>query len=202
LTIFYLIRHAAHGLLGQRMAGRMAGVRLSPEGRAQAQQLATRLGSRPIQAVYAGPLERARETAEPLAVTLGIQVEIADEVNELDFGEWTGQALDELRELPAWQLFNSFRSGTRIPGGELMPEVQTRILSFLESAARRHVEAHVAIISHGDVIKSALAYYLGIPLDLFQRIEVSPASVSIIELQPWGPRLLALNWTENPPVPA
>lgn len=198
MTVFYLIRHAAHGLLGHKMAGRMPGVSLSSEGSAQAQRLADRLASLPIGAVYASPLERARETAQPLADALGLTIEIADQVNELDFGDWTGGTLEELSEIPEWRLFNSFRSGTRIPGGELMLEAQGRIVGFLERAARRHMEAHIAVVSHGDVIKSALAYYLGVSLDLFQRIEISPASVSIVELHLWGPRVLALNWTEEP----
>ena len=202
MTVFYLIRHAAHGLLGHRIAGRMPGVRLSAAGNAQAQRLADQLASSPIQAVYASPLERARETAQPLAARLGLQVEIAEDVNELDFGEWTGRTLEELREIAEWGLFNSFRSGARIPGGELMPEAQMRIVRFLERAARRHADAHVAVVSHGDVIKSALAYYLGAPLDLFQRIEVGPASVSTVELQPWGPRILAVNWSDQPTPPA
>lgn len=198
MTVFYLIRHAAHGLLGHRMAGRKPDVRLSREGNAQAQQLAERLASLPIRAICASPLERARDTAQPLADRLGIEVEIAEELNELDFGEWTGRTLEELGGIPEWKLFNRFRSGTRIPGGELMPEAQGRIVGFLERTALEQADAHVAVVSHSDIIKSALAYYLGVPLDLFQRIEVSPASVSVVELQPWGPRVLAVNWTEHP----
>lgn len=193
MTTFLLIRHASHDLLGKAIAGRSPGVRLSPKGRQEAADLAERLASVPLRAVYSSPLERTRETAEPLSARLGLEVRISEAILELDFGEWTGKSLEELRQDPRFGHFNSFRSGTRIPGGERMPEAQARFVGEMHRLAGLHPDEWVALVSHGDPIKSALAYYLGVPLDLFQRIEISPASVSVVELNEWGPRVLCVN---------
>lgn len=195
MTTFHLIRHAAHGLLGWRIAGRMPGVHLSEAGQTQAERLAEWLARQPMGAVYSGPLERARETAMPLCRRLGLPLQIAPSLDELDYGEWTGRTFEELAGLPTWQQFNSFRSGTRIPGGELMPEVQTRAVTEMERLREIHPDAHVALVSHGDVIKAAAAYFLGVPLDLFQRLVIDPASVTVIAVDDYGPRVLRVNGT-------
>jgi broad specificity phosphatase PhoE len=173
----------------------MPGVVLSDAGRRQSALLAERLAGAPLRAVYSSPLERAQETAAPLAARLGLAVETEPALNEIDIGEWTGRGLDELRDEPLWQAFNLFRSGTRPPGGETMLEVQSRIVRFLDELRRRHPDEPVAAISHADILKSAVLYYLGMPLDLFLRIEIEPASVTVLELADWGPRLLLLNET-------
>ncbi len=195
MTTFLLIRHAAHSLLGHTIVGRMPGVHLSEEGQEQARRLAERLADVPIRAIYTSPLERARETTEPLARSLGQQPQICEQINEIDVGDWTGWTLERLRELPQWQLFNSFRSGTRAPHGETMLETQARMVAQMERLKERHANDYVALVSHGDVIKAAVLYYLGIPLDLFHRFEISPASVSIIALHDYGPQILCLNHT-------
>ena len=192
MTTFFLIRHAAHDLLGHAIAGRMSGVSLNAVGRAQAERLAERLASVPFQAVFSGPLERTRETAQPLARRLGLPLHICEEIGELDFGDWTGRTLAELADLPGWQPFNAYRSGTRIPGGELMVEAQTRMVVAMERLRAQYPGGHLALVSHGDILKAALAYYLGVPLDLFQRIGISPASVSVITLSEYGPRILCV----------
>ena len=114
---------------------------------------------------------------------------------EIAFGEWTNAAFEDLGRQPQFQRFNSFRSSTRIPGGELMAEAQLRIITGLEKLRRRHPQEIVAVISHADLIKAAIAYYAGIPLDLFQRIEISPASVSILEIDDEAVRILLVNDT-------
>jgi probable phosphomutase (TIGR03848 family) len=198
MTTFLLIRHAAHGLLNRAIAGRMAGVHLNAEGQAQAVRLAERHARLPIRAIFCSPVERARETALPLAQRLGLELRITETITEIDFGDWSGRTFPELREIPRWQRFNSYRSGTRIPNGELMLEAQARMVGQMERLREEYPNDHLALISHGDVIKSAVAYYLGAPLDLFQRIEISPASVSVIELQEYGPRVLRVNDTDQP----
>ena len=199
MATFLLIRHAAHDLLGRAIAGRIAGVSLNPEGQAQAERLAEWLARLPITAIYSSPLERARETALPLAGRLRLQIRIAPELDEIDFGEWTGRTFPELAAIPRWDRFNSFRSGTRIPGGELMLEAQVRIVGLIERLREDHPGGLVALVSHGDVIKAALLYYLGAPLDLFMRLEISPASVSEIEVSEYGPRVLRVNDTVSSP---
>lgn len=193
MTTFYLIRHAVNDLVGKTIAGRMPGVSLNREGRRQAEQLAERLAEEPIQLIFSSPLERAVETAMPLAKRLGKDVQISEALNEIDFGDWTNQTCEHLAGLPWWQRWNTFRSGTRIPGGEIMLDVQTRMVNEIQRLHTGYPEKTVALFSHGDPIRGALAYYLGAPLDLFQRIEIDPASVSILVLSENGPRVVGLN---------
>jgi probable phosphomutase (TIGR03848 family) len=193
MTTFALIRHASHALLGHTMVGRMPGVQLSSAGLDEAEALARRLEECPIRALYSSPLERARGTAAPIAERLRLEVQIADELSEVEFGRWTNRTLVDLHELEEWRRFNQFRSGSRIPDGESMIEVQQRMLRLIERLCSQHPEQIVALVSHGDVIKATLAYYLGVPLDLFQRIELSPASLSIVKIEPYGPEVLLIN---------
>lgn len=193
MTTFALIRHASHALLGHTIVGRRPGVQLGASGLREAEALAGRLEGWPIEALYSSPLERARATAAPLADRLHLEVQIAQELNEIDYGAWTNRTLADLRELAEWRRFNLFRSGSRIPGGETMLEVQERMLRLLERLGAAHPEQTIALVSHGDVIKAALAYYLGVPLDLLQRIELGPASLSILRVEPYGPQVLLIN---------
>jgi probable phosphomutase (TIGR03848 family) len=193
MTTFVLIRHARHALVGRTIVGRAPGVRLSAEGLREAQALAERFETGSIQALYSSPLERARATAAPIAARLRLEVEIADELNEIDYGAWTNRTLADLHDLDEWRRFNIFRSGSRIPGGETMVEVQGRMLRLVERLAAAHPEQTVALVSHGDLIKAALAHHLGVSLDLFQRIEISPASLSVVRIERYGPQVLLIN---------
>jgi probable phosphomutase (TIGR03848 family) len=195
MATFYLIRHGAHDLLGRAMAGRMPGVHLNAAGQRQAERLAERLGEAPLRAIYSSPLERARETAAPLAARLGLPVQLSEALGEIDFGEWTGRTFDELRDIPRWHQFNAYRSGTRIPNGELMLEAQARIVGEMERLREQYPHDHLALVGHADVLKAAVAYYLGVPLDLFPRIEISPGSVSVAALSDYGPQIVRLNDT-------
>jgi probable phosphomutase (TIGR03848 family) len=193
MTTFALIRHASNGLVGHTIVGRMPGVPLSSSGRDEAEALARQLEGSPIQALYSSPLERARATAEHIADGLCLEVQIADELNEIDYGQWTNRTLADLRDIPEWRRFNLFRSGSPIPDGESMIEVQDRMLRLIARLCTAHPEQMVALVSHGDVIKATLAYYLGVPLDLFQRIEISPASLSMVRVECYGPEVLLIN---------
>jgi broad specificity phosphatase PhoE len=193
MTTFALIRHASHGLLGHTMVGRAPGVPLSPDGVREAERLAERLEGSVVGALYSSPLERARATAAPIAARLRLQVQIADELNEIDFGDWTNRTLTDLHDLEEWRRFNLFRSSSRIPNGEAMMDVQARMLRLIERLCSVHPDLTVALVSHGDVIKATLAHHLGVPLDLFQRIEISPASVSLVRIARYGPEVLLIN---------
>jgi probable phosphomutase (TIGR03848 family) len=195
MTRFLLIRHATTDAVGKRLTGRKAGVHLSAAGQEQAQQLVERLANAPVSAIYSSPLERALETAAPLADRLHLETIICEDFLEIDFGDWTDRTFDELRNDPQFGLFNSFRSSTRIPGGELMLEAQVRVVAGLNRLRTLHPGETVAVVSHADLIKAAVAYYAGIHLDLFQRIEISPASVSVIEIYEETARILLLNDT-------
>ncbi len=180
MTSLLLIRHAAHDVLGKRILGRTSGVHLNKAGRQQAEQLADRLSVLPIDAVFSSPLERARESAEPLACRLDLPVNIADEFNELDMGDWTNRTLVEMNSSPEWQNWNTFRSNTAPPNGEWMLDVQARAIRKIADLRRQfHC---VAIFSHADVIRGALTYFLGMHLDLVFRIEIDPGSINLIQL--------------------
>lgn len=197
MTTFWLIRHGETDVIGKVITGRLPGVHLTASGRSQAEALARKLAGARLEAIYSSPLERARETAEPLARATGLEIQLCEAANEVQFGEWSGKALTELEGLPEWRRFNTLRSTSVIPGGELMLDVQTRIVKEME-CMRRRPESRVAIVSHGDVIKAAVAHFAGIPLDLFHRIEISPASLSMISLDDHGPSILRVNEPVTP----
>ena len=194
-TTFWFIRHGETDTIGKTITGRLPGVHLNANGRRQAELLAQALAPVPFQAVYAIPLERTRETAEALARARNLDILTCEAANELDFAGWAGKTWSELREIPEWHRFNHLRSSTPIPEGELMLEVQVRIVREMESMRHRHPDQQIAIVTHSDVIKSAVAHFAGIPLDFFQRFDIAPASFSTLALDDHGPRLLRLNST-------
>lgn len=195
MTTILLIRHALTDSVGKRLSGRLPGVSLNEIGWAQAQKLALRLADLPISAIYSSPLERAIETAGRVAQSHKLQTIISPDFLEIDFGQWTNATFEELQMQTQFQHFNTFRSNTRIPGGEMMLEAQTRIIAGIEKLYQQHPQQTIAIVSHSDLIKAALAYYAGIHLDLFQRIEISPASVSVLQLFPETAKILVINDT-------
>lgn len=193
-TRILLIRHGINDYVkGGLLAGRTPGVHLNEEGQKQAGALAERLGCEKIAAIYNSPLERCQETASPLATSLGLQLHMLDDVMETDCGSWTGQPLETLRKAEVWQQVQFNPSLFRFPGGESMAEVQARMVKALESLRQRHENETIAVFSHSDPIKLAVAYYLGMALDLFQRLEVLPASISELDFSPLRVRLVRLN---------
>lgn len=193
MTTFLLIRHASGDHVGRRLAGRAEGAELNARGQDEARRLAERLAGRGIDAIYASPLARARATAAPLAAALGLDVHDAPAFTELDYGQWTGLSLEEVAGDDRWRGYNNFRSGTRIPGGELMTEVQARAVAELLRLGERHPDETVAIVSHGDVIRGIVCHLAGTPIDLMLRFEIDPASVTELELASWGARLVSVN---------
>jgi len=193
VTTFLLVRHGSTDWVGKALAGRLPGVGLDAAGRVQAQEVANRLAGRAIAAIYSSPLQRAVETAEPLAEQFGLPIQTRDAFTEIDFGAWQGKKITDLNDAPEWQRFNALRGSTAAPGGELMLQVQARMANELENLQQQHREETVAVFSHADVIKAALMLYLAMPLDFHSRLEISPASVSVLEIADWGPRVLAVN---------
>ncbi len=189
----YLIRHATNPLVGKTIPGWMPGVHLNAAGRAEAERLAGSLRGQGIARVFSSPLERALETAEPVAKMAGVSVEIRERLGEMRPGEFTGRTLADLDQDPRWRKFNEFRGMTRAPGGELMLETQARMVAELLCLREQYPNESVAAISHADPIRAALAYFLGMPLDLYYRLEISPASASVLKLEEWGPQVLAVN---------
>ena len=200
MTTFLLIRHATCDPIGQYLAGRASGVPLNAEGRSEAARLAHRLAAIPVDAIYSSPLERTRETADAIAAGRELDVQIADELIEIEVAEWTGQTFTDLEGDARWHRFNALRSVARAASGELMLDVQARAVSFVERLRVERPEARVALVSHGDVIRGLVAHACGIPLDLFQRIDIDTASVSVLDVTEHGLRMRCINLTERLPL--
>ncbi|MDE2486990.1 MAG: histidine phosphatase family protein [Alphaproteobacteria bacterium] len=194
-TTVFLVRHGSHDRLGHVLCGRMDGVSLSDGGRKESAALAIRLRGVDLTAVYASPLARTMETATPIAKAAGLAPRSDEDLLEIDFGEWTGERFDALRDDPAWLVWNTSRSLARPPGGESMIEVQARLKRWLDRVRARHPDQRIAAVTHSDVIKALAAHALGFSLDQHGRLEVSPASVSILAAGDWGLKLMSLNET-------
>ena len=195
-TLLLLVRHGQTPTTGATLPGRAKGLHLADTGRAQAQAVASRIaGLRNVTAVYASPLERTRETAAPIAKALDLKVKTDRGLLECEFGEWTGAKLSDLRKKPEWDTVQRHPSGFRFPGGESFTEMSARMTSTLDRLAAAHRGQTIVAVSHADPIKAAVAHALGTHLDLFQRIVVSPCSVSAILVSPSGPIVLAVNST-------
>ena len=189
-----LVRHGQTPTTGSVLPGRAPGLHLAEAGVAQADAAAERLAVlEGVDAVYASPLERTRETAKPIARAMGLRVRIDRGLLECDFGTWTGRSLKELGKLPEWTTVQRYPSGFRFPGGESFPEMQIRMVSALARLAERHAGRVVVAVSHADPIKAAMANALGTHLDLFQRITISPCSASAISYGIGGPMVLTVN---------
>jgi probable phosphoglycerate mutase len=191
-----LVRHGQTPTTGKVLPGRAPGLHLADTGHAQAAAVAERIGVLDkVSAVYASPLERTRETAAPIAKRLGLRVAVDRGLLECDFGTWTGRELKALYKEPGWAGVQRHPSGFRFPEGESFPEMQARIVGTLAKLQERHPGETVVAVSHADPIKAAVADAVGTPLDLFQRIVVSPCSVTAIAYSPLGPTVLAVNST-------
>jgi broad specificity phosphatase PhoE len=191
--MFFLVRHAAHELVDRVLCGRMPGVSLGEEGRAQARRAAERLARERIAAIHTSPLERARETAAPIAERLRLEPEVHEAINEIDLGQWAGRSFEDLSGEPRWQSWNNARAVSRPPWGESMLEVQARAVGNLEQARGAHPNQAVVLVSHADVIKAALLYYLGMPIDGYRLFDIGPASISTLVVGDWGAKVLSMN---------
>jgi ribonuclease H / adenosylcobalamin/alpha-ribazole phosphatase len=193
VSLFYLIRHGEHDWLKRGIAGRISGVRLNAHGKQQAENIAVRLAPVKFDAIISSPMERAIETAEPLARAKETKITIAPEITELDFGEWNGSIFEKLNSDPRWTEWNRNRSVVRMPSGELMSEVQARVVGFLERLHSQNSNGTFALFSHGDSIRAAICYWTATPLDLLPRLEIEPGSISVLRLTAEGPRIVTLN---------
>ncbi|MBW3556273.1 MAG: MSMEG_4193 family putative phosphomutase [Actinobacteria bacterium] len=197
-TVLY-VRHGQTPTTGSVLPGRARGLHLAEGGRRQAEEVAERLGTlKVIDAIYASPLERTRETAAPIGRQRGLRVGSEKGLLECDFGEWTGRPLKELMKLPEWATVQRYPSGFRFPGGESFAEMQTRITTTVASLVQRHPGGTIVAVSHADPIKAAVAAAVGTHLDLFQRIVISPCSVTTVTYGAGGPMVLNVNSTGGP----
>ena len=195
-TVVVLVRHGQTGTTGKVLPGRAPGLHLADAGREQAERAAARIAElKQVDAVYASPLERARETAAPIAAARGLRVRTERGLLECDFGDWTGQELKTLMKLPEWGSVQRYPSGFRFPNGESFVEMQQRMVGAIEKLRAAHPGGVVVAVSHADTIKAAVAHAMGTHLDLFQRIVISTCSISAIAYSPGGPAVLTVNST-------
>jgi probable phosphoglycerate mutase len=192
--VICFVRHGTTPTTGRTLPGRATGLHLSEKGQQEAAAVAERIAMiSPVAAVYASPLERARETAQPIAKRLGLRVKIERGLLECEFGDWTGKELKDLSKLPEWQTVQRHPSGFRFPSGESFVELQARLAKAVEQLVARHPGEVVVAVSHADPIKIAIGDALGVPLDLVQRTVISPCSVSAVSYGQNAPVVLTVN---------
>jgi len=194
-TKLVLARHAVTEQTGPLLSGRAPGIDLSDKGREQAAALGARLAVLPVAAVYASPIERTTQTAAAIAAHHELVVRPLPGVIEADYGDWTGGKIAELAKTDLWRTVQRAPSRARFPSGESLTEMQVRMVSALEAVVADHPGELVVVVSHADPIKAAIAHYTGLHLDLFQRIMVSPASVTVFELSAHGAAMVKCNDT-------
>lgn len=193
MTTLWLVRHGVTSHTGHKLSGWMPDVHLTDEGREQADAAAELLASMNLEAVYSSPIDRTRETAAAIAARHGLPVRTRRTIGEVEYGKWTNRSFKVLARQKLWGLVQRWPSSVRFPDGETLREVQARALAEVEKIAEAHPNGMVCIVSHADVIKLVLAHYLGVHIDLFQRIVIAPASVSGVRLTTDGPRILSMN---------
>ena len=193
MTIVYLVRHGQNDYVTQRkLAGWLPGVHLNDVGRKQAAQIAETLKSTKLQAVYSSPLDRAIETAKPIAAAQGLKVASRKGLGEVNIGSWQGLSLKAARRRKLWPTIQHTPSLARFPEGESFLEAQSRIVETLEAIRSKHSGA-IACVFHADPIKLAVAHYVGLPIDSFQRLEIEPGSISELQIKDGAARLIRLN---------
>jgi len=195
-TLIIMVRHGKTPSTGKLLPGRAKGLHLSDTGKQEALVVAERLSKiKKVAAIYASPLERARETAAPIAKALKQKVIINKGLLECDFGDWTGEELAKLMKLPEWSNVQRAPSTFRFPKGESFTEMQTRMVSTLDDLRKKHSGGVVICVSHADPIKAAVAHAMGTNIDLFQRIVISTCSVTAVSYSSFGPVVLTVNST-------
>ncbi|HQZ36642.1 MAG TPA: MSMEG_4193 family putative phosphomutase [Ilumatobacteraceae bacterium] len=195
-TVVLLVRHGQTPTTGKLLPGRAAGLHLADVGIEQAQRAAERISAlTKVDAVYASPLERARETAAPIAAARGLKVRIDKGLLECDFGDWTGAELKNLMKLPEWNTVQRAPSTFTFPGGESFTAMQNRIVGAIDRLRAAHPGGTIVCVSHADPIKAAVAHAMGTHIDLFQRIVIGTCSVSAIAYGMGAPVVLTVNST-------
>ena len=195
-TLVLLVRHGQTPTTGKVLPGRAPGLHLADAGREQAERAAARIAELPrVDALYASPLERARETAAPIAAARKLRVQVERGLLECDFGEWTGRELAALSKLPEWQTVQRAPSTFTFPGGESFTAMQTRMVAAVDRIRAKHAGGVVVCVSHADPIKAIVAHALGTHIDLFQRIVISTCSITAIAYGTGAPVVLTVNST-------
>ena len=194
-TRLVLVRHAVTAHTGPLLSGRMPGIDLSDKGVGQAEATAQRLAKLPIAAIYASPIERTTQTAQRIAAHHQLEVQPLEGVIEADYGDWTGGKIADLAKTDEWKVVQVAPSRARFPNGESLYDMQTRMVKTLDAVVAQHSHETIVVVSHADPIKSAIAHYTGLHLDQFQRLNVSPASVTVFDFHAYGVMMVKCNDT-------
>jgi probable phosphomutase (TIGR03848 family) len=193
MTTFFFVRHGVTSHTGHKLSGWMPGIHLNDDGRRQAEAAAAQLIDVKFKAIYSSPIERCFETAEIIAAPHRMKVQTDDALGEVEYGKWTDRSLKSLMRTKLWTTVQRWPAAMRFPEGETLRAVQARAVDAVEDLKAKHPKGPVCCVSHGDVIKLVVAHYLGVHIDLYQRIMIGPASVSIVALGEYGPAILSLN---------
>ena len=200
MTIFYLVRHGVTSHTGHRLSGRMPDIHLSDAGLGEAEVVATSLAKVRLKSIYSSPIDRCIETARTIADKHGLPVRTRKDLAEVEYGTWTNKSLKTVARTRLWSSVQKWPAGTRFPEGESFVEIQSRGVAVLEDLRTRHPKDRICVVSHGDVIRLVMAHYMGIHLDLFQRILITPASISVLSVTDSGPVVLTLNAPPGSPL--
>jgi len=199
MTKLLLVRHAVNDFVKTgKLAGWTPGVHLNDEGKEQAQALGGRLADETLHAIYSSPLERTMETA--LAIQkhhTHLEISVNEGIGEVRYGDWEGKKISHLRRRKMWSVVQEYPSRAYFPNGETMRGVQNRIVDELERLVTLHRNQTIVCVFHADLIKMAVAHYLGVHLDNFQRIVISPASITAILLGHSRPFIGTVNDTAH-----
>lgn len=193
MTILYFVRHGVTSHTGHKLSGWMPDIHLSEEGEAQAEATAQMLARVPLKAIYSSPIERTFETAVLVAAPHGLTVRTRRNLGEVEYGKWTNRSFKTLVGTRLWTTVQRYPSAARFPDGESLREVQTRAVGEVEKLRAKHRKQAICCVSHADVIRLVCAHYLGVHIDLFQRLIIGPASVSVVSVDDDGPRVITLN---------
>ncbi|HEX2051660.1 MAG TPA: MSMEG_4193 family putative phosphomutase [Actinomycetota bacterium] len=193
MTTFFLVRHGVTAHTGHKLSGWMPDVHLTDDGVAQAEAAADRLARAPIKAVYASPIDRTMETARPIAARHGLEIDVRPALGEVRYGRWTDRTFKSLRRTKLWGAVQRWPSSVRFPDGETLREVQARSLDELDRIRAEHPRHAVCCVTHADVIRLVTAHFLGVHVDLYQRIVIAPASITVVAVGDGGPQVLAMN---------
>lgn len=190
LVILFLVRHGLTPVTGTKLIGRLPGFSLSEEGRAQAQAAGRRLADAPLKAIYSSPLERCMETAGAIADHHKVGVQALDAIAEIDYGDWQGRTLKSLYGIKGWKQLRARPADFRFPNGETIREAQARGMKAVEALLLKHKGKAIVVCSHSDMVKLIVAGYLGMGVELYDRIDIAPASITTLHLGDGAPRLL------------
>lgn len=198
MTTLFLVRHAVTEHTGKKLSGWMENIPLSEEGVTQAEAVAERLSRHKLEAIYSSPIDRTLQTARPIAERHDLGINTSRAIGEVEYGKWTDRSLKVLARTKLWTQIQRWPSAARFPDGETLREVQVRVVGEIERIVEDHPRGGVCVVSHGDPIKLICAHYLGIHIDLFQRLVIAPGSVSVLSISGSGPACLALNSLSGP----